>query len=125
MNYENNFFFVRVIHEKHGLALPELYIVHYRCLRSFKMYFIRLLQKDFEWNDSERASVLGSFFWFHWAMQLPGGVLARTFGAKRIFGLSNLFMFAMSLIMPLVARWNIKGLIVARALQGFVGVRII
>lgn len=76
---------------------------------------------EFEWNDSERASVLGSFYWLHWALQLPGGLLARQFGAKRIFGLSNLFMFVMSLLMPVLARWDIKGLIVARVLQGFVG----
>jgi len=81
-----------------------------------------LFQTDFEWKDSERASVLGSFFWLHWALQLPGGLLARQFGAKCIFGLSNLFMFAMSMLMPVLARWDIKGLIVARVLQGFVGV---
>lgn len=66
--------------------------------------------------------VLGSFYWFHWALQLPGGILARTFGTKIIFGFSNLFMFAMSLLMPMVARWDIKGLIIARVLQGLVGV---
>lgn len=81
-------------------------------------------QKEFEWNNRERAMVLGSFYWLHWALQLPGGLLARTFGAKRIFGLSNLFMFIMSIVMPFVTRWDIKGLIVARALQGFIGVRI-
>lgn len=86
---------------------------------------ILLQQTEFEWNDQERAMVLGSFYWLHWAMQLPGGLLARNFGAKRIFGFSNLFMFTMSLIMPFVARWDIKGLIVARILQGFIGVRII
>ncbi|XP_015377059.1 PREDICTED: sialin-like [Diuraphis noxia] len=78
-------------------------------------------KKDFEWNDSERASVLGSFYWLHWALQLPGGLLARQFGAKRIFGLSNLFMFVMSLLMPVLAQWDIKGLIIARTLQGFIG----
>lgn len=78
---------------------------------------------EFEWNDKQRNMVLGSFYWLHWAMQLPGGLLARTYGAKLIFGLSNLFMFTMSLIMPYAVRWNIYGLITARALQGFVGVR--
>jgi len=84
--------------------------------------FIVIFQTDFEWNDSERASVLGSFYWLHWALQLPGGLLARQFGAKRIFGFSNLFMFVISMLMPMLARWDIKGLIVARALQGFIGV---
>lgn len=83
-----------------------------------------LFQKDFEWNDSERASVLGSFYWLHWALQLPGGLLARQFGAKRIFGLSNLFMFVMSLLIPVLTRWDIKGLIIARTLQGFIGVSV-
>lgn len=87
-----------------------------------KALILFLFQTEFEWNDSERASVLGSFYWLHWALQLPGGLLARQFGAKRIFGLSNLFMFVMSLLMPVLARWDIKGLIMARVLQGFVGV---
>ncbi|VVC25990.1 Major facilitator superfamily,Major facilitator superfamily domain [Cinara cedri] len=77
--------------------------------------------KDFQWKDGERAMVLGSFYWFHWALQLPGGLLARTYGAKRIFGLSNLIMFTLSLTMPFVARWDVRGLILVRALQGFIG----
>ncbi|XP_025416085.1 sialin-like isoform X2 [Sipha flava] len=78
-------------------------------------------QKEFEWNNHERAMVLGSFYWLHWALQLPGGLLARNFGAKRVFGFSNLFMFIMSIVMPFLTRWDIKGLIMARALQGFIG----
>lgn len=85
--------------------------------------YIVIFQTDFEWNGSQRASVLGSFYWLHWVLQLPGGLLARQYGAKCIFGLSNLFMFVMSLLMPVLARWDIKGLIVARVLQGLVGVR--
>lgn len=94
--------------------------IAYKCVN-----LLLLSQTDFEWNDSQRAMVLSSFYWLHWAMQLPGGLLARNFGAKCIFGYSNLFMFAMSFVMPFLARWDIKGLIVARALQGFVGVNIV
>lgn len=96
-----------------------------RSVSIFRRSLILLLfQTDFEWNDSERASVLGSFYWLHWVLQLPGGLLARQFGAKCIFGLSNFFMFVMSLLMPILARWDIKGLIIARTLQGFIGVSV-
>ncbi|XP_050533264.1 sialin-like [Daktulosphaira vitifoliae] len=78
-------------------------------------------ETEFKWSDKERAMVLGSFYWLHWATQLPGGLLARTYGAKRIFGFSNLAMFVLSFLMPLAARWDIKALVAARAIQGLIG----
>lgn len=111
-------------HQKSNSTAPLQFITRaVRCNKCVtKSLILFLFQTDFEWNDSERASVLGSFYWLHWALQLPGGLLARQFGAKRVFGFSNLFMFVMSLLMPVLARWDIKGLILARVLQGFVGV---
>ncbi|KAI5748660.1 hypothetical protein M8J76_001052 [Diaphorina citri] len=76
---------------------------------------------SFYWNEYEQSLVLGSFFWLHWCTQLPGGILARKYGGKLVFGLSNLGMGLMSLLIPWVSHWDYKSLIVLRVLQGISG----
>lgn len=80
---------------------------------------------DFEWDEKDQNHVLGSFFWLHWITQIPGGMLARRFGTKKVFGLANLFSCLITFALPTAAHTDIKILIFLRVLQGFITVRII
>lgn len=62
--------------------------------------------------------MLGSFFWIHWTTQIPGGVLARKYGTKLIFGLANLIGCVMCMLMPIVAYLDYRSFIVLRIIQG-------
>lgn len=78
---------------------------------------------SFYWNEYQQSVVLGSFFWLHWTTQLPGGVLARKYGGKLVFGLANLSCGLISVIIPWVSHWSFDGLVVLRVIQGMMAVR--
>lgn len=54
--------------------------------------------------------------------QIPGGLLAKRYGTKLVFGFSNFVVSAMCFIVPLAAYWDIRALIALRILQGFIAV---
>ncbi|KAE8747675.1 hypothetical protein FOCC_FOCC005654 [Frankliniella occidentalis] len=56
------------------------------------------LDEGFDWDERQQGLVLGAFFWLHWAMQVPGGVLARRYGTKLVFGLANLIPVLLTLL---------------------------
>lgn len=66
--------------------------------------------------------ILGSYYWIHWTTQIPGGVLAKRYGTKLIFGGANLFASICSLLIPISAFWNVESLIFLRILQGLIAV---
>ncbi|XP_037049155.1 sialin [Bradysia coprophila] len=74
----------------------------------------------FEWNEKQQGMLLGSFYWLHWVMQIPGGILARKYGTKLVFGLSNVIGCLMCSIMPIVSFLDYRLLIFVRVLQGFI-----
>lgn len=74
------------------------------------------------WNEVEKNRALGAYFWIHWMSQVPGGILAKRYGTKLVFGLSNFVVCAICFIIPIAAYWDIKALIVLRMIQGFVAV---
>ncbi|XP_073836501.1 sialin-like [Musca autumnalis] len=74
--------------------------------------------KKFYWNEREQALALGSFFWTHWITQIPGGILARKYGTKLIFGLSNIISCWICFLIPVACFVDFKALLVARILQG-------
>lgn len=75
----------------------------------------------FAWDSNRQNLVLGSFFWLHWATQIPGGILARSLGTKLVFGLSNLAMFLISFALPAAAYWDYKAVAALRIVQGVIG----
>lgn len=80
-------------------------------------------EKDaFHWNALEQNRVLGSFFWLHWTLQIPSGLLAKMYGTKLVFGLSNFVGCALCIFMPFAAYWNVNSLIILRVIQGFITV---
>ncbi|XP_054740258.1 sialin [Anastrepha obliqua] len=76
--------------------------------------------QGFDWNEYQQGLVLGSFYWAHWVTQIPGGILAKKYGTKLVFGLSNAVGCWICFIIPLAAYWNYEALIWLRILQGLV-----
>lgn len=70
----------------------------------------------------QKNRVLGAYFWIHWMTQIPGGLLAKRYGTKIVFGATNFVVSAMCFIIPMAAYWDIRALIVLRILQGFIAV---
>ncbi|CAG2176128.1 unnamed protein product [Oppiella nova] len=73
---------------------------------------------EFDWTDSQKASLLGAFFYGYVLTQLPGGQLAEKFGAKWIFGSSVLITAILSLISPVAAKWSYSAYFAVRVGQG-------
>lgn len=74
----------------------------------------------FKWNEYEQGLVLGSYYWLHWITQIPGGVLAKKYGTKLVFGLANVIGCWLCFLMPIVSYWDYKALIIFRMIQGLV-----
>nr|XP_023015178.1 sialin [Leptinotarsa decemlineata] len=74
--------------------------------------------RRFDWNEKEQGYILGSYFWFHWLTQIPGGLLATKYGTKKVFGLANLMGILGCLIIPWFAYRGSKFLIFIRCIQG-------
>uniref|UniRef100_A0A0K8W4V3 Vesicular glutamate transporter 3 n=1 Tax=Bactrocera latifrons TaxID=174628 RepID=A0A0K8W4V3_BACLA len=74
----------------------------------------------FGWNEYQQGLVLGSFYWLHWLTQIPGGILAKKYGTKLVFGLSNAVGCWICFVIPLAAYWNYQVLLWLRILQGLV-----
>ncbi|XP_072755550.1 putative inorganic phosphate cotransporter [Anoplolepis gracilipes] len=72
----------------------------------------------FAWNEYEQGLVLGAYYWLHWLSQLPGGLLARRYGTKLVFGLGNLLTALLGFLVPYAS--HLYGLIFLRMLQGFI-----
>ncbi|XP_046752732.1 sialin [Diprion similis] len=72
----------------------------------------------FSWNEYEQGLALGGYYWMHWAMQLPGGVLARRYGTKLVFGLANFIPALLGFFIPLFARYHLYAFVFIRVLQG-------
>ncbi|XP_030560792.1 sialin [Drosophila novamexicana] len=77
-------------------------------------------RNGFHWNEREQSNLLGSFFWVHWVLQLPGGILARKYGTKLVFGLSNGIGVFLCFLIPIVSYWSYGALLWLRVFQGFV-----
>ncbi|XP_026474879.1 sialin-like [Ctenocephalides felis] len=77
-------------------------------------------EDGFIWDEYQQGLILGAFFWLHWITQVPGGILARKYGTKLVFGLSNFLGCLFCFITPLSAYMNYQALIFLRVIQGIV-----
>ncbi|XP_053685969.1 sialin [Sabethes cyaneus] len=77
-------------------------------------------EDGFEWDEYDQGLILGAFFWLHWVTQVPGGVLARKYGTKLVFGLSNAIGCWLCFLMPLASYWDYRILIFLRTFQGLI-----
>lgn len=64
--------------------------------------------------------MLGAFFFMHWILQIPGGLLATKYGTKLVFGVSNVVGCLMCSLMPLASYIDFNLLIGLRVLQGLI-----
>lgn len=80
------------------------------------------MQTRFEWDERQQGLVLGAFFWLHWLTQLPGGILARRYGTKLVFGLSNALPGLLGLLIPAASYWDYRALLTIRFAQGIIAV---
>lgn len=74
----------------------------------------------FDWDAVQQGHILGSFFWFHWALQVVGGIIAPRFGTKLVFGLANFIPCFLCVFIPMAAQYHVNLLILLRVLQGFI-----
>ncbi|XP_020280046.1 sialin [Pseudomyrmex gracilis] len=72
----------------------------------------------FSWNEYEQGLVLGGYYWLHWLLQLPGGLLARRYGTKLVFGLGNLITALLGFLIPYMT--HLYAFILLRVVQGLV-----
>lgn len=72
----------------------------------------------FAWNEYQQGLALGAYYWLHWLSQLPGGLLARRYGTKLVFGLGNLLTALLGFLIPYAT--HLYALITLRALQGLI-----
>lgn len=72
----------------------------------------------FAWNEYEQGLILGAYYWLHWLSQLPGGLLARRYGTKLVFGLGNLLTALLGFLVPYAT--DLYALIILRAVQGLI-----
>lgn len=86
----------------------------------FEMFNIDYDKQGFSWNEYQQGLVLGSYYWLHWATQIPGGILAKKYGTKLVFGLSNVVGSWLCFLLPLASYWDYRVLIVLRVFQGMV-----
>ncbi|XP_053670033.1 sialin [Anopheles nili] len=94
-------------------------------IRSPEQILLSLLHLDlqkqgFEWSEYQQGLILGAFYWLHWITQIPGGILARRYGTKLVFGASNVIGCWMCCLMPIASYWDYRVLVVLRVLQGLV-----
>ncbi|XP_064480257.1 putative inorganic phosphate cotransporter [Ornithodoros turicata] len=78
----------------------------------------RAKEGEFEWDTHIQGLVLASFFYGYIITVLPGGVLAEQMGPKWLIGLGTFATSALSLVIPIAARWHYLAVIIIRVLQG-------
>ncbi|XP_043491303.1 vesicular glutamate transporter 1 isoform X1 [Polistes fuscatus] len=74
----------------------------------------------FTWSEYDQGLALGAYYWFHWISQLPGGILARRYGTKFVFGFANFLTALLGFLIPFATRYHLNALVFIRVLQGFV-----
>lgn len=91
-------------------------------MSSFHYYLLQISysHNGFQWDEQQQGAMLGSYFWLHWVMQIPGGILARRYGTKLVFGVANLVGCVMCLAMPMIAYLDYRWLIGIRVAQGLI-----
>ena len=99
------------------LGVSGVGLNYFQCHFEF-IHKVEYERDGFKWDEHTQSTVLGSFFWLHWATQLPGGILASKYGTKFIFGLANFVPSVMCLVIPLVCYLDYRWMIGLRFMQG-------
>ena len=92
-------------------------------LYSISFEFI-LQEVKYNWTVAMESAVDSSFFWGYLVTQVPGGFLASIYPANRIFGTAIAMSSFLNLLVPAAMSVHPMLVILVRASQGFVEVRI-
>lgn len=84
-------------------------------------YFLQA--STYDWDSQTQGWILGSFFYGYILTQIPGGYLARKYGAKWLFGLGILCTVLFTMVTPVAADLGAGYLIAVRVLEGVGEVR--
>ncbi|KAK0082270.1 hypothetical protein PV325_010770 [Microctonus aethiopoides] len=79
-----------------------------------------VMDQLYDWSEYDQGLALGAYYWIHWLTQLPGGLLARKYGAKIIFGFGNLSTALLGLLIPIATHYHLYGLVAIRVIQGMI-----
>uniref|UniRef100_A0A1A9VAA2 Major facilitator superfamily (MFS) profile domain-containing protein n=1 Tax=Glossina austeni TaxID=7395 RepID=A0A1A9VAA2_GLOAU len=117
----------RAANENNGTATNQL-LSHYAAKQnskfSFEKHLLNLVnipyEDGFHWDEYQQGLVLGAFFWAHWVTQIPGGILAKKFGTKVVFGLANVIGCWLCFLIPIAAYLDYRILIWLRLVQGLI-----
>lgn len=85
-----------------------------------EMLHIPFEKNGFDWDEHRQGLIFSAFFWLHWASQIPGGIMARKYGSKLVFGLSNFLGCILCFIIPIAAFLDYRFLAGIRVLQGLI-----
>lgn len=77
-------------------------------------------KKQCNWDEYQQNLILSSYYWLHWATQIPGGILALHFGPKRVFGLSNFLVGLLTFFVPISVSSDYHMLVILRLAQGLI-----
>uniref|UniRef100_A0AAG5DIP9 Major facilitator superfamily (MFS) profile domain-containing protein n=1 Tax=Anopheles atroparvus TaxID=41427 RepID=A0AAG5DIP9_ANOAO len=107
---------------KQGLGLLRSRESKITSPEQFLLKFLKLdpQREGFDWNDYQQGLVLGAFYWLHWITQIPGGILARRYGTKLVFGASNVIGCWLCFLMPIASYWDYRVLVILRVVQGLI-----
>uniref|UniRef100_A0A8B9LWY6 Sialin n=1 Tax=Astyanax mexicanus TaxID=7994 RepID=A0A8B9LWY6_ASTMX len=72
----------------------------------------------YDWDSETQGWILGSFFYGYIITQIPGGYLARKYGAKWLLGFGILGTVIFTLLTPVAADMGAGYLIAVRVLEG-------
>ncbi|KAJ9584141.1 hypothetical protein L9F63_021506 [Diploptera punctata] len=76
------------------------------------------IPKRVDWSEQETAVVFSAFYWCYWITELPGGMLAEKFGARRVLGIAVMTAGAVNLVFPLACNVHFILAAALRAIQG-------
>lgn len=76
------------------------------------------MQQEFKWKDSDKGTVLGSFFWGYLVSQTWGATLAHRFGGKNVLGVAAILWSLLTVVVPSLASKSIQPLVCGRVLLG-------
>ncbi|CAG2117512.1 unnamed protein product, partial [Medioppia subpectinata] len=78
------------------------------------------VEGDFEWTESMQGVILGAYYYGYIVTNCFGGQMADWVGARWLVGASVLSSGALTLLMPVCAKWSEYTVIIVRILTGLV-----
>jgi len=77
------------------------------------------MRDDLDWSEADKGLVLSSFYWGYTVGQIPASMIAQTYGAKWLFGLSVAIPSLLTLLVPLACRHSFGMALFIRVIIGF------